>query len=86
MITRKHNGGTEVSDIVDYVEKRSNTHYDGIIVCSDGYFDVDKELWDNAANRNNYLFCISTKQAYNNLKPQFNNKVKLSYIEYNVGD
>lgn len=86
LVTRKHSGGTDVNDIVYYVEKRSNTQYDGIIVCSDGYFDVDRDLWDKAANRNNYLFCINTKQGYNSLKPQFNNKVKLSYIEYNVGD
>ena len=86
MITRKLDGGTDVSDIVDYVENRSKTHYDGIIVCSDGYFYAKKDLWDKAANRNNYLFCINTKQGYNDLKPKFNNKVKLTYIEYNVGD
>ncbi len=78
-------GGTNINDIIDFVEKRSKKKYDGVIICTDGYFNIDKKLWYKAASRNNYMFCIYNKTGYNRLRKILSNNINITYIE-NVND
>lgn len=85
MIETVSSGGTNIDDIINYAEQRSRKKYDGIIICTDGIFYVNKEKWEKSAKRNNYMFCIYDKKQYNRLKDLFSKNINITYIE-NVND
>lgn len=85
MIKTVSSGGTNIDDIINYVETRSKKKYDGIVICTDGYFNIDRNKWTSAANRNKYMFCIYDKNQYERLRKKISNNINITYIE-NVDD
>ena len=80
-ITAESRGGTDVDDIINYVEKRAKKKYGGIVICSDGGFIMDKEKWETAGLKNKYIFCINNKQCFDMLKSKNIKNVNFTFIE-----
>lgn len=80
-ITTESRGGTNVDDIIDYVEKRAKKKYGGIVICSDGGFFLDEEKWKNAGLKNKYIFCINNEPYFNMIKNKNIKNVNFTFIE-----
>lgn len=80
-IETESRGGTNIDDIIDYVEKRAKKKYGGIVICSDGGFVLNKEKWEIAGAKNKYIFCIDNKPCFDMLKNKNIKNVNFTFIE-----
>jgi predicted metal-dependent peptidase len=75
-------GGTNVNDIITYVNERSTKKYDGCIIITDGFFDYDKNIWTRKNLRNTkYLWCVNDKYGYDKLKDKIDSSSRIMYMD-----
>ena len=79
-------GGTVITDILDYVNKRSKKKYGGVVICTDGGFSYDDAKWESECGNTRYLFCINDKGIYEDFKKRMKGKIKTTYIECDVNN
>ena len=74
-------GGTDISDILDFVNKRSKKKYTGVIVFTDGCFAFDKDKWEKGIGNVKYLFCIINEHWFNNFNKEKDRRIESSYVQ-----
>lgn len=74
-------GGTDISDILDFVNKRSKKKYTGVIVFTDGCFAFDKDKWEKDIGNVKYLFCIINEHWFNNFNKEKDRRIESSYVQ-----
>ena len=80
-IKTESRGGTDISDILDYVNNRSKKKYSGVIVFTDGWFDYDKKKWESEMKDVRYLFCIIDERGFENFNERKDPRIESSYIQ-----
>lgn len=80
-IKTESRGGTDISDILDYVNNRSKKKYTGVIVFTDGWFSYDEKKWAEEMGPVRYLFCIIDEQGFENFNKQKDKRIESSYIQ-----
>lgn len=82
-------GGTDIDDILNFVNERSKKKYDGVVVFTDGGYHFDAEKWFNAAGDTNYIFCVTEDDMYESHKKSIEKydpngtRLKITYIDAN---
>ena len=80
-IKTESRGGTDISDILDYVNNRSKKQYTGVIVFTDGWFSYDEKKWAEEMGPVKYLFCIIDEQGFENFNKHKDKRIESSYIQ-----
>jgi hypothetical protein len=80
-IKTESRGGTDISDILDYVNERSKKKYSGVIVFTDGWFSYDKEKWESEMSDVKYLFCITDENGFERFNKEKDKRIESSYIQ-----
>ena len=80
-IKTESRGGTDISDILDYVNNRSKKQYTGVIVFTDGWFDYDEKRWAEEMGTVRYLFCIIDENGFDHFNKNKDKRIESSYIQ-----
>lgn len=83
-------GGTDIYDILEYVNNRSKKKYDGVIVFTDGCFPFNAVKWSSEARGVNYIFCVISEDSFenriNDIDKINSNNLKITYIDIDGRD
>lgn len=79
----KGRGGTDFNPVFEYVQNKSKTHYDGVLIVTDGYASApNKKYLKNNWNHTKYIWILNSESNWEHFKNEnkFSEFGKCTYI------
>lgn len=79
-------GGTDFNDIFKYVQVESKTHYDGVLIVTDGYASIPDSKWlSNNFGHTKYIWILNSENNWKSFKENedFHKFGKCTYLDKN---